>query len=186
MLMRPPSSPIIAILKPSPSAPMRLATGTRQFSKITCAVGWLFQPSFFSCLPNDRPGVPVLDHERQEMPPAPLAAGAHHADIDVGGAAAGDERLGAVRARSDRRARTARVAAPRRRSRRPARSGNSCAKCSIERELGQEALRAARRRRSASIIHGGHVVDRDVGRRRGAARRPAPRRSAPHRAASAR
>ena len=47
----------MAILKPSPSSPRRLPTGTRQSSKITIAVGWLFQPSFFSFLPNVRPGV---------------------------------------------------------------------------------------------------------------------------------
>ena len=70
MLRRPPSSPIIAILKPSPSAPSRLATGTRQFSKITIAVGWLFQPSFCSFLPKDRPGVP-FSTTRQEMPLGP-------------------------------------------------------------------------------------------------------------------
>ena len=95
MLMRPPSSPAMAILKPWPSAPMRLATGTRQFSKITIAVGWVFQPSFFSCLPNDRPGVP-FSTTRQEMPPAPSSPVRSHHDIDVGDAAAGDEGLGAV------------------------------------------------------------------------------------------
>ena len=60
----------MAILKPWPSGPSRLATGTRQFSKITAAVGWLFQPSFCSCLPNDRPGVP-LSTTSVETPPAP-------------------------------------------------------------------------------------------------------------------
>ena len=78
MLMRPPSSPIIAILKPSPSAPSRLATGTRQFSNITIAVGWLFQPSFFSLRPKERPGVP-FSTRMQEMPLAPVAARAQHA-----------------------------------------------------------------------------------------------------------
>ena len=63
MLRRPPSSPIIAIAKPSPSAPRRLATGTRQSSKITIAVGWVFQPSFFSCLPKDEARRALLDDE---------------------------------------------------------------------------------------------------------------------------
>ena len=102
MLMRPPSSPIIAILKPWPSGPSRLATGTLQFSKITAAVGWLFQPSFFSCLPNDRPGVPVLDDQRRDAArPRPPVRSMH--DIDVAAPAAGDEGLGAVQRRNDRR-----------------------------------------------------------------------------------
>ena len=70
MLMRPPSSPIMAILKPSPSSPSRLATGTRASSKITCAVGWLFQPSFFSWAPKPSPGV-SFGTTRVEIPPAP-------------------------------------------------------------------------------------------------------------------
>ena len=70
MLSRPPSSPIIAILKPSPSAPSRFATGTRQSSKITIAVGCEFQPSFFSGLPNDNPAAP-FSTTRHEMPPGP-------------------------------------------------------------------------------------------------------------------
>src|SRR5882757_9789100 len=74
MLRRPPSSPIIAIENPLPSAPSRLATGTRQSSKITIAVGWVFQPSFRSFLPNDRPGVP-FSMTMQEMPPALVLLG---------------------------------------------------------------------------------------------------------------
>ena len=58
MLIRPPSSPAMAKRKPSPSAPMRFAAGTRQSSKLTIAVGCDFQPIFFSFAPNDRPGVP--------------------------------------------------------------------------------------------------------------------------------
>ncbi|MNT98743.1 hypothetical protein D3C72_2413950 [compost metagenome] len=49
---------------------MRLATGTRQFSKMTADVGWLFQPSLCSCLPKDRPGVP-FSTTMQEMPLGP-------------------------------------------------------------------------------------------------------------------
>ena len=60
----------MAILKPSPSAPSRFATGTRAPSKITMAVGWLFQPSFCSCLPKESPGV-SLGTTRVEMPLAP-------------------------------------------------------------------------------------------------------------------
>ena len=60
----------MAILKPSPSSLRRLATGTRAFSKMTMAVGWLFQPSFFSFLPKDRPSV-SLGTTRVEMPLGP-------------------------------------------------------------------------------------------------------------------
>src|SRR5438067_2051805 len=42
MLRRPPSSARMAILKPSPSAPTRLASGMRQASNMTMAVG--FEP----------------------------------------------------------------------------------------------------------------------------------------------
>ncbi|MNE36905.1 hypothetical protein D3C80_1307390 [compost metagenome] len=49
----------MAYLKPAPSSPTRLPTGTRQSSKLTTAVGWAFQPIFFSLAPNDRPGVPA-------------------------------------------------------------------------------------------------------------------------------
>ncbi len=71
-LSRPPSSPAIAILKPSPSLPIRFVTGTRQFSNITIAVGCDFQPSFFSRAPNDRPGAP-FSTTMQEMPLGPAA-----------------------------------------------------------------------------------------------------------------
>ena len=70
MLMRPPSSPLMANLKPWPSSPMRLAAGTLQFSKITCRVGWAFQPIFFSSAPKERPGVSFIT-ANAEMPLAP-------------------------------------------------------------------------------------------------------------------
>ena len=62
----------MAMAKPSPSAPMRLATGTRQFSNVTVVVGWLFQPSLRSLLPKARPGLP-FSTAMHEMPlgPAP-------------------------------------------------------------------------------------------------------------------
>ena len=49
---------------------MRFATGTRQFSNITIAVGCDFQPSFFSCAPKESPGVP-FSTTMQEMPFGP-------------------------------------------------------------------------------------------------------------------
>ena len=70
MLMRPPSSPAIAILKPMPSSPSRLATGTRAFSKITARVGCAFQPILRSLAPNERPGVSPSTTS-VEMPPGP-------------------------------------------------------------------------------------------------------------------
>ena len=74
MLSRPPSSPAIAILKPSPSAPMRFAIGTRHWSNITIAVGCDFQPSFCSGAPYDSPGVPfsTTRHEMPRGPPSPV------------------------------------------------------------------------------------------------------------------
>ena len=69
-MSRPPSSPAIAILNPCPSAPIRFAAGTRQFSKFTIAVGCDFQPSFFSCAPYESPGVP-FSTTMQEMPRGP-------------------------------------------------------------------------------------------------------------------
>ena len=46
MLRRPPSSPFMAMVNPSPSEPIMLAAGTRQSSKMTAAVGCEFQPSW--------------------------------------------------------------------------------------------------------------------------------------------
>ena len=60
----------MAILKPWPSAPMRFSAGTRQSSKITIAVGWLCQPSFFSWAPKPSPAV-SRSTAMQEMPPGP-------------------------------------------------------------------------------------------------------------------
>src|SRR3546814_15162635 len=67
MFTRPPSSPIMAKRKPAPSAPRRLATGTRAPSKITAVVGWLFQPSFLSFLPKERPGVSRGTRDRKSV-----------------------------------------------------------------------------------------------------------------------
>ena len=55
---------------PSPSAPTRLATGTRALSKITWAVGLAFHPSLRSGAPKLTPGV-SLSITRQEMPLGP-------------------------------------------------------------------------------------------------------------------
>ena len=73
MLMRPPLSPFIAMPKPvpSPSAPPSIASaGTRTPSKITCAVGWAFQPIFCSSAPKLSPGV-SFSTTNAEMPRGP-------------------------------------------------------------------------------------------------------------------
>lgn len=60
----PPFSPFMAMLKPCPSAPSRLPTGTTQSSKITARVGWEFQPTwektehFPDCLRSSTPPAP--------------------------------------------------------------------------------------------------------------------------------
>ena len=75
ILMRPPSRPFMAIVKPWPSAPIKFSTGTRQSSKVMIRVGCEFQPTFFSFLPNDRPGVP-FSTRMHEMPLGPAGASA--------------------------------------------------------------------------------------------------------------
>lgn len=62
----------MAMRNPSPSAPTRLCAGTRQSSKITAAVGWLCQPSFLSCAPNESPGV-SLSTTMHDMPRGPAS-----------------------------------------------------------------------------------------------------------------
>ena len=44
MLILPPFRPFIAMLNPWPSSPSKLLTGTLQSSRMTCLVGWEFQP----------------------------------------------------------------------------------------------------------------------------------------------
>lgn len=45
MLILPPFNPLMAILKPSPSSPIRLEAGTSQSSNITARVGCEFHPT---------------------------------------------------------------------------------------------------------------------------------------------
>ena len=95
MLSRPPSSPLMAILKPMPSSPSRLSTGTRASSKITWRVGCAFQPIFRSLRPEGEAGRVLLDDEGRNPGRAALR-GAHHGDVDVRHAGAGDELLDPV------------------------------------------------------------------------------------------
>ncbi len=82
----------MAYLKPSPSGPMRFSAGTRQFSKLTMAVGWARQPILSSGLPNERPLAPFSTNS-VETPFGAVLAGAAHDDIKIGEPGAGDERL---------------------------------------------------------------------------------------------
>ena len=66
MLSRPPSSPAMAKRKPSPSAPTRLATGTRASSKITCAVGEAFL-DVYPKIARHRMSEPWTEADRQEQ-----------------------------------------------------------------------------------------------------------------------
>ena len=95
MLSRPPSSPAIAILKPTPSGPTRLAAGTRTPSMITWRVGWARHPIFFSLAPKLRPGASFSMRKADIAPGSPLAR-ARHDEIEVAGAGAGNELLDAV------------------------------------------------------------------------------------------
>ena len=52
------SSVRMASLKPSPSAPRRLAAGTAQSLKCSATVGEARMPIFLSFLPTEKPGVP--------------------------------------------------------------------------------------------------------------------------------
>ena len=174
MLTRPPLSPFIAMPKPSPSAPRRLATGTRTSSKITWRVGCAFQPIFFSFGPKlEARGVARNDDRADAL--GPRLAGARHHDVHRRGAGAGDELLRAVQ--------HVVVAVPHR-------GGGDGRGVGARARLGEavaaEVLHGHEARQPAPALLGvavgvdhprHHVVDRDVGgdRRRRPSR--APRRS---------
>ena len=94
--MRPPSSVERAILYPSPSFPMRFASGTSQSVNESSvqAVAWM--PSFFSSLPHFESGRAAFDHQRSDSFFAFCGIGVHIDDRSVGHAAIGDPRLRAV------------------------------------------------------------------------------------------
>ena len=98
MWMRPLSSTFIAVLKPCPSLPpIRLAAGTRQFSKITSQVWAPRWPIFLSGLPRRDAGRLALDDEGRDAAGALLGRiGARHQREDAGLRRVGDEALGAV------------------------------------------------------------------------------------------
>ena len=163
-----------------PSAPSRLATGTRASSRITARVGWAFQPIFRSFAPKERPGV-SFSTTRVEMPDGPPSPVRTIDDVDVGDAGAGDELLHAVEHVSGRRRAPRGSSAPPRPSPRPARSGSSWRGAPSWQSRGRQ--RCALLVRAVAVDHPGrHVVDRHDRPRRSGSRSPAPRRSAPHRA----
>jgi hypothetical protein len=59
--------------KPRFSSPIRLAAGTRQFSKCSVAVSEAHQPIFFSSV-REKPGV-SRSISSSDTPPAPRSAG---------------------------------------------------------------------------------------------------------------
>ena len=168
MLSRPPSSPAIAILNPSPSRPTRLATGTRQFSNSTMAVGCDLPAELLFVGAEAQAGRALLDHEAGNALRTALPGPRHH-HVDVGHAAAGDESLGAVEHV------VVAVAPGARRE-----TGGIRARARLGEAVAREALHAAERRQKTpaqrigaeGIDHPGrHVVDRYIGRGRGAALR---------------
>ena len=169
MLIRPPSSPAHGDREALALGAQPVGSGTAQSSKITIAVGCECQPSFFSCLPKLRPVAAALDHHAADAL-GPLAARAHHAGVEVAGAGAGDERLAAVQ--------DVAVALPLRRgsrgsprpTRRRARSGSSWRGAPWS--SGRAASGARCSAGAERVDHpGDHVVDREIGRGRGAAGR---------------
>ena len=74
MLMRPPSRVFMACLKPTPSSPSRLASGTRTSSRINSDVSLARRPSLFSCLPARKPFMP-FSSTKALMPSALLWPG---------------------------------------------------------------------------------------------------------------
>ena len=168
MLSRPPSSPAIAILKPSPSSPIRFADRHAAILEHHHR-GRLRLPAELLLLRAERePRRALLDHDAGNAL-RPGAAGAHHADVDVGDAAAGDEGLGAVEHVMIAVAHGARLQA--RGVRAGVRLGQAIAREMLHgAELRQELL--ALRVAAEGVDHPGrHVVDRDIGGGRGAALR---------------
>ena len=99
-------------LKPWPSSPSRLATGTRTSLKNSSAVSWLCMPIFSSLRPRSKPGMPRSTHEQRHAGVALRRVGLGGDDHEVGVDAVGDERLGAVERRTRRRRGRAVVAMP--------------------------------------------------------------------------
>ena len=131
-----------------------------------------------------QPGRAPLDHDAADAARA-LAAGAHHAGVDVGRAGARDERLAAVQHVVDRPARAARVARLGR-VRAGARLGQAVAGEALHgHQIGQPArallVRRRRRRSSRRPCCGSRCRPRSR-----CSRRRAPRRRSRHRGATAR
>lgn len=91
ILIRPPSSPLIAILKSWPSAPTRFSAGTRTSSRISCAVGCECQPSLRLRAEADAGHVLFDDQARDAL--RAVFAGSNHGHVDFVLTAAGYELL---------------------------------------------------------------------------------------------
>ena len=61
------SHAFMAMLKPLPSEPRRLAAGTLTLSIMTAHVGCAFQPSFSSALPKLNPAMPCQHQAQHEL-----------------------------------------------------------------------------------------------------------------------
>ena len=151
--------------------PSRQAPGTRTSSSTTSAVCEARMPCFLYFWPCDRPGVPGRHDEAGLAPALELRVDGGDHDVDVGDAAVGDPRLGAVEhplvlglvvhrpacaastRRSRRRARTrSRRRASRRRRRRSTaaptrRSARGCPARRCRRRRGRSRRSTARCRR---------------------------------------
>ncbi len=151
----------MAIRNPSPSAPRRLATGTRHPSKRTARVGCAFQPILRSLAPKERPGRVLLHHDGRDAL-RPRLAGADHADIEVAGARAGDELLFA--GQDVMVAVALGACAQRRRVGAGARLGQAVARDGVHRREAGKKPRPLLVRAVGVDHPGAHVVDRQEGR----------------------
>src|ERR1044072_2345552 len=92
MLRRPPSSPIIAIRKPSPSPPTRFSAGTR--TRVKMALGGRRQmPAELLLLGAEGDARHLLLDHQAAYALGPVESGADHGDVDLVLAAARDERF---------------------------------------------------------------------------------------------
>ena len=169
MLTRPPSRPRMAILKPSPSAPIRLRDRHAAVVEAHHRGGLRAPAHLLLGLAERQAGRALLDQERAD-PARPVAAGPAHDQVEVAGAGAGDERLAAVEHVGAVAFALARWCAGTRRPS-PSRLGQAVAGQQPHgAQVGQPA--AALRLVAEPVDHPrDHVVDREIGRGRGAARR---------------
>ena len=166
MFRRPPSSPIIAMRKPSPSPPTRFSAGTRTLVEIDLG-GGLRMPAELLLLRAEGDAVHVLLDDEAGNALGPVDAGADHGDVDLILAAAGDERLGAgddIMVAVLHRLRLQRGGVGAR-----ARLGQAIGADPLHRDHRREIFVLHRLAAEAVDHPAGHVVDGDEGAGRGAA-----------------